>query len=369
MEQQSTFNYNDYTRATAMTQRKLSLFTPGKIALLLGAIALLGSAFFWRPIKAMYFTHVPETLENRFVHIPTGSSFEDVVRILKQGRFITDEADFRWLAEQMNYKKDKMRAGRFEVQPGWTNRQLIQHLRNGEQAPVKVVLNNERLLEEVAGKVSRFIEADSMSLIRTFNDPAFLNEIGYKQETLMAAFIPNTYEMYWNTDAKGFVRRMLKEHEAFWSKNDRLTKAKAQNLTPTQAYILASIVERETNVNSEKPTIAGVYLNRLRIDMRLQADPTCVFATRDFATRRVTDWHTSYDSPYNTYMYKGLPPGPISMASIPSIDAVLNPQKHDYIYFCAKPDESGTHAFAVTLAAHKVNADKFQAYIRQHRGL
>ncbi len=370
MEQSFIFKHNNYTpRPSSMTQQKSSLFSPGKIVIALGILALVASAFFWRPIKAMYFTHVPDNIESRFVCIPTGSSFEDVVRILKQGRFITDEADFRWLAEQMNYKKDKMRAGRFEIQPGWTNRQLIQHLRTGEQSPVKVVLNNERLLEDVAGKVSRFIEADSLSLIRTFRNPVLLNEIGYKEETLMSAFIPNTYEMYWNTDAEGFVRRMVREHDAFWSKNNRIAKAQAQNLTPTEAYILASIVERETNVNSEKPTIAGVYLNRLRIDMRLQADPTCVFATRDFATRRVTEFHTSFDSPYNTYLYKGLPPGPISMASIPSIDAVLNPQKHDYIYFCAKPDESGTHAFAVTLAAHKVNADKFQAYIRQHRGL
>jgi UPF0755 protein len=226
-------------------------------------------------------------------------------------------------------------------------------------------LNNERLLEEVAGVVSRFIEADSNSLLNTFRDAAFLNEIGYTSETLIAAFIPNTYEMYWNTDAKGFVRRMLKEHDAFWDKNGRRAKVAALGMTETQVYILASIVERETNVNSEKATIAGVYLNRLKIGMKLQADPTCVFATRDFATRRVTEYHTTFDSPYNTYVYKGLPPGPISMASIPSLDAVLNPGQHKYLYFCAKPDESGTHAFAETYAAHKVNANRFQAYIRK----
>ncbi len=369
MEQTSIISHHDLSRARTMTQQKSPFFTFGKIAAILAVLAIAAAAFFWRPIKAMYFTHVPDNLESRFVCIPTGSTFDDVVRILKDGRFITDEADFRWLAEKMNYKKDKMRAGRFEIQPGWTNRELIQHLRTGEQAPVKVILNNERLPEDIAGKVARFIEADSLSLLNTFRNPTFLAEIGYTPETLLTAFIPNTYEMYWNTDAQSFVRRMLKEHETFWNKNNRLAKAQAQGLTPTEVYILASIVERETNVNSEKPTIAGVYLNRLRIGMRLQADPTCVFATRDFATRRVTEYHTGFDSPYNTYLYKGLPPGPISMASIPSIDAVLNPQQHDYIYFCAKPDESGTHAFAVTLSAHKVNADKFQAYIRQHRGL
>jgi UPF0755 protein len=334
---------------------------------LLAAVA--GSYLAWQPIKAYFFPAVPNELGERYICIHTGASFEDVVSALKKGRFIREEDNFRWLAAQMNYKKDVMRAGRYEIKPGWTNRQLILHLRSGEQAPVKVVLNNERLPEEVAGQVSRFIEADSIEILRIFQDEAFLREIGYTKETLLCAFIPNTYEMYWNTDPKAFVKRMLKEHEAFWSKNDRRSKIKAQGLNEKTAYILASIVEKESNHNPEKPTIAGVYLNRLRIDMKLQADPTCVFATRDFATRRVTNAHTAFDSPYNTYMYKGLPPGPISMASIPSLDAVVNPAKHDYLYFCAKPDESGTHAFAETFAAHKVNADRFQSYITKVRGL
>ena len=330
--------------------------------------ALLGGAYFaWQPIKGFWFPAVPSNLEDPYVCIPTGASFDDVVKILKQNDILKDEHNFRWLADQMKYRKDKMRAGRFKVEPGWTNRQLIQHLRTGEQAPVKVVLNNERLLEEVAGKVSRFIEADSLELLGTFRDKALLQEIGYSDQTLMTAFIPNTYEMYWNTDPKGFVLKMVKEHAKFWDKDNRRAKAQAQGLNEMQAYTLASIVERETNANIEKPTIAGVYLNRLRIGMKLQADPTSVFATRDFTTRRVTDYHTNFDSPYNTYMYKGLPPGPISMASIPSIDAVLNPETHKYLYFCAKPDESGTHAFAATFAAHKVNATRFQTYARQRR--
>ncbi len=324
----------------------------------------VGGYFAIQPIKAFLLPAVAQDIQDPFVCIPTGASFEDVVRILKRGGFIRDEVNFRWLAEQMNYKKDKMRAGRFEVQPGWTNRQLIQHLRNGEQATVNLVLNNERLPEEVAGKVARFIEADSLSLLQVFRDKNFLRQYNLTEETLLTAFIPNTYQMYWNTDAKGFVARMVKEHDLFWGKNNRIEKAKALGLTTQQVYILATIVERETNAVSEKPTIAGVYLNRLRINMKLQADPTSVFATRDFSTRRVTEYHTTFDSPYNTYMYKGLPPGPISMASIPSLDAVLNPEKHNYLYFCAKPDESGTHAFAETFEAHKVNAARFQAYVK-----
>ncbi len=347
-------------------QKSMSLksTTRRNILLVLLFVFAIGGYFAWQPIKGFMMPAVAENIADPYVCIPTGSSFEDVVRILKRGGFIRDEINFRWLAEQMNYKKDKMRAGRFQVQSGWTNRQLIQQLRNGEQAPVKVILNNERLPEEVAGKVAKFIEADSLSLLRTFRDANFLRQFNLSEETLLTSFIPNTYEMYWNTDPQGFVGKMVKEHDIFWSKNNREAKAKALGMTTQQVYILASIVERETNAVSEKPAIAGVYLNRLKIDMKLQADPTSVFATRDFTTRRVTEFHTSFDSPYNTYVYKGLPPGPISMASIPSLDAVLNHDQHRYLYFCAKPDDSGTHAFAETFAAHKVNAERFQAYVR-----
>jgi len=335
------------------------------IGLLIAAILLSGLFLAWKPLKAIYFSGVPTTLEDTVLLIPTGASFDQVVDSLVQGGFLTDAESFIWLAEKMKYKRPIMRAGRYEIEPGWGNRRLIQHLRAGKQAPVNVVLNNERLPEEVAGRVARFLETDSLTLLQTFLDPTVLAEIGYTPETLIALFIPNTYEMFWNTDAKAFLQRMVKENKAFWEKNNRLAKAEAQGLTPVQAYTLASIVERETNTNSEKPTIAGVYLNRLRVNMLLQADPTSVFATRDFGVRRVTLYHTTFDSPYNTYMYKGLPPGPISMASISSLDAVLNPEKHDYLFFCAKPDESGTHAFAVTYAAHLVNAKRFQTWVQQ----
>lgn len=363
---QNFHTHNNIIRVLSMQPQKSSRWT--YLFIFVSIILVAGAFFGWQPLRAIYFSGVPKNLATEYVCIPTGSSFDEVVAILKMGGFISSESDFRWLAQKMNYKKDKMRAGRFAVSPGWNNRELIQHLRNGEQAPVKVILNNEHLPEEIAGAVSRFIETDSLTLLNTFRDPAFLGEIGYSPETLITAFIPNTYEMYWNTDAQGFVRRMLKEHDAFWDKDNRRGKAQALGLTETEVYVLASIVERETNSDPEKPTIAGVYLNRLRIGMKLQADPTSVFATRDFGTRRVTEYHTTFDSPYNTYVYKGLPPGPISMASIPTLNAVLNPAQHKYLYFCAKPDESGTHAFAETFAAHKVNAHRFQAFVRQ-RGL
>jgi len=324
-----------------------------------------GLVFAWQPIKAIYLTGVPAAAQTSFVQIPTGASFEQVIGTLKREGLIEDEKDFRWVANRMKYQRDTMRAGRFEIEPGWTNRELVTHLRGGKQAPVKVVLTNDRLPEEVAGKVARFIETDSLSIVKLLNDATFLSEIGYTKETLMSLFIPNTYEMFWNTDAKTFIKRMVKEHDAFWDKNSRREKAKAMKLTEAQVYTLASIVERETNYNPEKPAMAGAYLNRLRIGMKLQADPTCVFATRDFSTRRVTTYHTTFDSPYNTYVYSGLPPGPISMTGIPSLDAVLNAENHEYLYFCAKPDDSGSHAFAATFAAHKVNAERFQQFLNK----
>lgn len=329
-------------------------------------VAVLAAAFFlWQPLQSFYLSKVPAGVENQYVNIPTGSSFEDLVQILKTQRIIGDENAFRYAAAQMKFIKPVMRPGRFRIETGWNYRQLINHLRIGEQAPVKVVFNStERLPEEIAGKAARFIEADSLEILNVMRDAAFLAQFNYTPETAISACIPNTYEMYWNTDGQAFFKRMVKEHDIFWSKNDRLSKAQALHLTPAEVYTLASIVERETNYQPERPTVAGVYLNRLRIGMKLQADPTCVFATRDFKTRRVTQVHTSFNSPYNTYMYHGLPPGPISVASIPSIDAVLNHDAHNFLYFCAKPDDSGTHAFAATLQGHNVNADKFRAWLR-----
>ncbi|MEQ1743859.1 MAG: endolytic transglycosylase MltG [Saprospiraceae bacterium] len=333
------------------------------LATLLGALAVA-----WKPLKAIYLSGVPGHLENHFVYIPTGATFDQVLDSLSSNGFLSDVESFRWLAGKMKYVRPVMRSGRYEIEPGWSNRRLIQHLRAGEKAPVNVVLNNERLPEEIAGRVAQFLEADSLSLLQAMRDPGVLADLGRTPENLLALFIPNTYKLHWDTDAKAFLQRMAKEHDAFWAKNNRLEKARSLVMTPEQVYTLASIVERETNTASEKPAIAGVYLNRLNTGMLLQADPTCVFATGDFSTRRVTLFHTTFDSPYNTYLYKGLPPGPISMASISSIDAVLNPEKHDYLYFCAKPDDSGTHQFASTYPAHLVNARRFQTWLSQ-RGL
>ena len=311
---------------------------------------------------------VPPGLEDYYIRIPTHSSFEDVMDILENKGVLKDRKVFTLLAERMSYKRDPMRAGRYELQPGWSLIQLIRHLRGGKQAPVDVILTNERLPENVAAKAARFIEPDSVDILALFQDEAYLASIGYTPETLMSLFIPNTYEFFWNTSPRSFVERMVKEHDAFWNSEGREKKAEALEMTPQEVYTLASIVEKETLVKSEKPRMAGVYLNRLKTGMRLQADPTAVFARRDFDTPRVTHYHTKYDSPYNTYLYAGLPPGPISMASISSIDAVLNAEKHDYIFFCAKGDGSGLHSFAKTLGGHNQNVVEYKRNL-QRRGL
>ncbi len=313
-------------------------------------------------------TAVPHGLSDYHVLVPTGASFDQVADSLIFKKFIRDREAFRLMAEQMGYQRDPMRAGRYQLKPGMTLIKLVRHLRSGEQAPVNVVLTNERLLENVAAKAARFIEPDSLAVLELFYSQAFLDSVGLTRETLMTVFIPNTYQLYWNTTPRKFVERMMKERDAFWSKNNRLEKARELGMTPEEIYTLASIVDKESLQNSEKPTIAGAYLNRLRINMPLQADPTAVFATRDFETNRVTEYHTKFDSPYNTYMYPGLPPGPISMASISGIDAVLNAQKHNYIFFCAVGDGSGLHVFAETYDQHLVNVARYRRNLRD-RGL
>lgn len=327
----------------------------GLIAAVLGFILLVGGVFAWQYYQSIYEANVPENLSAEYVHIPNGATFEQVVDSLAQNGFLMDTESFRQIAEQMNYVQPEMRAGRYKIEAGWSNYDLIRHLRGGEQATVKLILTNERLPENVAAKAARFIAPDSLAIWQLMQDRDYLEEIGYTTETLMSLFIPNTYDFYWNSSPETFMERMKTEHDRFWDSENRRTKAKRLNMTPNEVYTLASIVERETLRADEKKRMAGVYLNRIEDGMLLQADPTAVFARRDFAAKRVTWYHTKFDSPYNTYMYAGLPPGPISMASISSIDAVLNAENHDYYYFCARGDGSGYHNFGETLAQHNEN--------------
>jgi UPF0755 protein len=258
--------------------------------------------------------------------------------------------------------KYKGKAGKYTIkQEVKTLRDLVQVLR-GEQTPVKLVFHNLRKKEQLAGLVAKHLEVDSAALSALLNDSLRLSQQGLTPRTAISLFIPNTYQFHWDTNAEEFFERMLKEHKAFWTA-ERLEKAKALELSPAQVYTLASIVETETRYNPEKPRIAGVYLNRLKKNWKLEADPTVIFAHDNFEIRRVLKSHLELDSPYNTYKYEGLPPGPIYMASVASIDAVLNAEAHEYMFFCARPDNSGSHAFAKTLAAHNENARAYHRWL------
>ena len=232
-------------------------------------------------------------------------------------------------------------------------------LRGGLQTPVKVTFNNMRDVKMLAGRISQQIEADSLSIVSLLSNSDSLNAMGFNAKTIPALFLPNTYEFYWNTTAGQFVDKMRREYDKFWNE-ERRNKAKAVGLTPVEVSTLASIVDKETNKTDEMARIAGVYLNRLRDGWLLQADPTLVFALGDFELKRVLNVHKEVESPYNTYKYPGLPPGPICIPSLAAINAVLSPEKHHYYYFCAKEDFSGYHNFAKTLAEHNKNAQKYQ---------
>ena len=302
---------------------------------------------------------------NTFFYVHTGADFEAVLNDLRNKHLLINTASFEWLAERMKYKQ-KVLPGRYRILSGMNNKQLISLLRSGKQEPVKVVFNSIRTRQQLAGRIGQQIEADSLSILRELTNDSLLNALHLTPENAMVLFVPNTYEMYWNTSAHKFVSRMAKEYQKFWNKA-RMERLELLGLSQPQASILASIVQQESNKKDEKPVIAGVYLNRLRTDCLLEADPTLVFACGDFAIKRVLNVHKQIDSPYNTYKYKGLPPGPICVPSSSSIDAVLNFQKHKYIYFCAKEDLSGYHNFAVTLSQHIANANKFHNELNRRK--
>jgi UPF0755 protein len=233
-----------------------------------------------------------------------------------------------------------------------------------------VSFNNQNSIEALAGRVANQIEADSTSLVNAMNDGSFLKEYGFTNETALGMYLPNSYEFFWNTDAKGFRDRMLKEYRRYWNES-RLAKAKKINMSPNEVITMASIVYEESKQKSEQPRVAGVYVNRLRIGMPLQADPTVRFAAyqlpeyENTVIKRVLYKHMEIDSPYNTYIYRGLPPGPIAMPDLSAIEAVLNYEKHDYLYFAVDPEKLGFHKFAKSLSQHNANARRYHNYLNQ----
>lgn len=299
--------------------------------------------------------------------VPTGSSSDDVFQKLKEEGWLKNAESFKWVAKAMHYDKEKVPPGKYLFEPKMTNRQLISKLRTGKQSPVNITYNNVRYVEELAGKIAKYIEEDSINIVELVQDPEYCAQYGLDTNNIMSLFIPNTYQFFWNTSAIQLLRRMEKEHAKFWSRKNRIQKADSLGLKPDEVFTLASIVEKETLYNFEKSRVAGVYLNRLNKGMLLQADPTVVYAVGDFTLKRVLNKHLKKESPYNTYINQGLPPGPICMPDIGTIDAVLNAEDHNYIYFCAKPDGNGRHAFAKTLRGHMQNARAYQSWLRERK--
>ncbi|MBP9150763.1 MAG: endolytic transglycosylase MltG [Flavobacteriales bacterium] len=335
------------------------------LAIVLVILICLGGASAWELYSIIYGSNVGLDKEKVYFLVPTGSTYQDVSNALVEQGYIESQATFDWVAEQKKYKLN-VRPGRYRLKDGMSNNELVNLLRAGLQEPVMVTFNNVRFKEDLAGKVGRIIEADSTEIIDLLNSNSFVSNYGLTTTTVLTLFLPNTYEFWWNTSAEEFVERMAKEYKQFWTE-ERRTKAKNLGLTQSEVSILASIIQKETNKTDEKPTIAGVYYNRLKKGMPLQADPTLVYANRDFEARRIFNKHKIIDSPYNTYKYKGLPPGPICLPSIQSLDAVLNIKSHKYLYFCAKPDGSGSHSFACTYSEHLQNAREFQKELNKRQ--
>ena len=328
-------------------------------------LLIIGGVLGYSYYKKIYTPNVKLAESKSYLYIPTGSNFDDLISILNEEKMIVDMASFEWLAEYKKYK-EKVKPGRYRIKNNMSNNELVNLLRSGEQEPIKLVLRSYRLKEELAGKIGANLECDSTSIMELLSSRAFAESYGFNPSTILVMIIPNTYEFYWNTSPDEFFKRMAKEYKAFWTE-ERKNKAHEAGLTQTEVSILASIVQQESWKTDEMPKIAGVYINRLKKGMLLQADPTVVYAVGDFSLRRVLKKHLAYESPYNTYIHEGLPPGPICIPWPGTIDAVLDYSKHQYIFFCAKEDFSGYHNFAKTNAEHEKNASKYQQALNKRK--
>lgn len=302
--------------------------------------------------------------ESRVIYVPTGSGMAELEEVLSPHLKSWDY--FVAVADQKGYSQ-RVKPGRYTLLAGMNNNEIVNMLRS-QNEPVRVTFNNQERLADLAGRISVQIEADSLALLEAFQNPTWLSEMGLDDDTALTVFLPNSYEFFWNTSAEEFCQRMAKEHNNYWT-DERVELAKAQGLTPEEAYALASIVQKETAKTSERPRVAGVYLNRLKRGMRLQADPTVIYAIKKYSgnydtiIKRVLYRDLELDSPYNTYKYGGVPPGPIAMPDLSSLNAVLEPEDHKYLYFVADMERPGYHMFAETDTQHNQNKKQYIRWI------
>ncbi|MDD3321868.1 MAG: endolytic transglycosylase MltG [Paludibacter sp.] len=301
--------------------------------------------------------------EKSYLHIPDKSSYENVLTNLKNEVSIFNLSSFKQVSLILQYKKH-IHPGRYEIKQGMNNFELIRLLRSGRQTPVKLTFNNIRTKEQLAGRLGKQLMADSTSIINLLNDSNYLSRLNLNPNTSICLFIPNTYEVFWNIDAYKLFERMDKEYNKFWT-DERKAQAATIPLTETEVSTLASIIEEETNNKKDRPMVAGLYINRLKMGMPMQADPTVKFAVGDFSIKRILSGHLKTESPYNTYKIIGLPPGPIRVATPDGIDAVLHYSHHNYIYMCASETLNGEHKFAITWKEHLINAKKYRTTLNE----
>lgn len=329
-------------------------------------LALLLLAFFAGG-TAYYFIYWPNTQvkDKGIIYIQEGDSWDTVLTILQSKGYIENVYTLRKVAGWKKYP-DAIKSGRYRIQNRMSNNAVINLLRSGNQEAVNFTFHNIRTFQQLAGLLSRQLEMDSLAFLQAVRNPEISRRLGFTPENFAVMFLPNTYQVYWNTTPEDFIYKMAGEYKKFWN-TVRREKAAQAGLSPEEVIILASIVEEETVKPEEYPIIAGVYINRLKKDIPLAACPTLKYAWGDFTLQRILTKHTEIDSPYNTYKYPGLPPGPVRMASIQVIEAVLNYQKHDYLFFCAKSDFSGGHHFSRTLRQHNEYARQYHQALNKRR--
>ncbi|MCB0508181.1 MAG: endolytic transglycosylase MltG [Chitinophagales bacterium] len=332
--------------------------------LLLVFIAIIGIFFSYNLLFKDNIIDNKSGKKEQIIFIHTGATYNDVLYELKNEKIIKNITTFKIVAEKLGYA-NKIKPGRYEIGNNSGNLFIVQKLRSGRQDPVRITFNNIQDKAHLAKIISTKIEASQSSLLQAFNNPNLLDSLHLTEDNFPTIFLANTYEFYWNTSAQEFINRMLKEYDKFWN-SSRRSKAEKLGLSPTEITILASIIQKESNKYDEYPIIAGVYLNRIKIGMPLQADPTVLYALKRLGvSRRVLHIDLKIQSPYNTYIHKGLPPGPICLPELKSIDETLDAEEHDYLYFCAKEDFSGYSNFAATWQEHQANARKYQQALNE----
>ncbi len=333
------------------------------LSMLIGALllcAIAGSTFYYYLFAPQF--HPSKTV---YIYIDRDDTADSVYHKIQKFGHVRKFAGFRWMAKYKDFNRH-IHTGRYAIRPHDNIYHVYSRFSRGYQEPMNLTIGSVRTLERLARSIGKQLMIDSAEIADRLFDPTFQTQTGYTAATLPCLFIPETYQVYWDMSVEDFFKRMKNERERFWNK-ERLAQATAIGMTPEEVCTLASIVEEETNNKEEKPMVAGLYINRLHQDMPLQADPTIKFALQDFGLRRITNEHLKVDSPYNTYINTGLPPGPIRIPSKKGIDSVLNYTRHNYIYMCAKEDFSGTHNFASNYADHMANARKYWKALNERK--